>query len=94
MNSNFKEEFIKSCDFSRLVGATAVIVKEDKIVFSEAYGYSDFENKIATTPDTIYRIASISKIIVAMAIMKLVEKGLVNIDDDIQDILGDRKSVV
>lgn len=88
MNSNFKEEFIKSCDFSRLVGATAVIVKEDKIVFSEAYGYSDFENKIATTPDTIYRIASISKIIVAMAIMKLVEKGLVNIDDDIQDILG------
>lgn len=90
MNSNFKEEFIKSCDFSRLVGATAVIVKENKVIFSDSYGYSDFENKIATTPDTIYRIASISKIVVAMAVMKLVEEGLVNIDDDIQDILGFR----
>ncbi len=88
MNSNFKEEFIKSCDFSRLVGATAVIVKEENIIFSNFYGYSDFENKVATTPDTIYRIASISKIIVAMSIMKLVEQGLVNINDDIQDILG------
>lgn len=88
MNSNFKEEFISSCDFSRLVGATVAIIKEDKVIFSDSYGYSDFENKIASTPDTIYRVASISKIIVAMSIMKLVEEGLISINDDIQDILG------
>ncbi|MFA6375236.1 MAG: serine hydrolase [Bacilli bacterium] len=88
MNNNFKEEFIKSCSFSRLVGASVVVIKGNDIKFSDSYGYSDFENKIATTPDTIYRIASISKIIVAMAIMKLVEDNKIHINDDIQDILG------
>ena len=47
-----------------------------------------FRKANQTTDKTIYRIASISKVVVGMGIMKLVEEGLLDINADIQDVLG------
>jgi serine beta-lactamase-like protein LACTB len=47
-----------------------------------AKGFSDIENKLQATTKSVYRIASISKSITAVAVMQLVEKGKINLDED------------
>jgi CubicO group peptidase (beta-lactamase class C family) len=54
----------------------------------EATGYENFDKKILSTKDSIYRIASISKVIVAIGLLKLYEEGLVDLDVDISKYLG------
>lgn len=52
------------------------------------FGTRSVDEKLLTTPDTIYRIASISKVIVAIAALMLYDDGLLDIYKDISDYLG------
>ena len=57
---------------------------DGKIIWLEAKGYADIENKVPATINTVYRIASISKTITAVAIMQLVEQNKIKLDDDVR----------
>jgi serine beta-lactamase-like protein LACTB len=57
------------------------IVFDQKIIFSQAFGYADIENQIPATTKTIYRAGSITKVFVATMFMQLAEKGKVNLND-------------
>ncbi len=57
---------------------------KDGLVWVKGYGYSDVENRVAASPQTAYRLASISKSMTAVAIMQLVEKGKINLDAEVQ----------
>ncbi len=63
---------------------SAGLLHDGKIIWLDAKGYADIENNIPATKNTIYRIASVSKIITAVAIMQLVEEGKIKLDDDIR----------
>ncbi|HYK73944.1 MAG TPA: serine hydrolase domain-containing protein [Pseudoneobacillus sp.] len=60
-----------------IVGLSYVIVKEDKIVQSNAFGNANLKNKL--TPKTPMRIGSLSKSFTALAIMQLVEKSEIDL---------------
>jgi serine beta-lactamase-like protein LACTB len=64
-------------------GIAVAIVENDKIVWMEGVGYADIENHVAATPDTIWRLASISKSISAIAIMQFAENNIMDIDNPI-----------
>ena len=68
---DYKEQFQKICEKANLVGANNVIVKNDEIKERCFYGYSDLETKTKTNEKTIYRIASISKTILSIALIIL-----------------------
>lgn len=59
------------------------VVKNDQILWSDAIGYANREKKIDATPETRYFIASISKTVTAVAAMQLYEKGLLDLDADV-----------
>lgn len=84
---NFSEKFNNICK-DNVVGASIIITKDNNILGQYNYGHSSLENQIKVEDDTIFRIASISKIIVAMAVMKLVEEEKLSLEDDISNILG------
>jgi CubicO group peptidase (beta-lactamase class C family) len=65
------------------------IVKDDKMLWSKAYGYADLGpiKKRKATTDMIYPIASTSKSVCAVAIMQLYEKGLIDLNDDVSKYL-------
>lgn len=63
---------------------TVAAARDERIVFSRSAGYADLESLSVATPATIYNIGSISKVMTAVAVMQLVEKGLVALDDPIQ----------
>jgi len=87
--SNFNgSKFIEkqATDFLRqwnLAGMTMSIVKDGKLVYAHGFGYSDIENKQPVSPGQLFRIASVSKLITAVAIMKLVEKKAISLDSKV-----------
>jgi serine beta-lactamase-like protein LACTB, mitochondrial len=60
------------------------VVRDNQVVWTEAFGLADVENEVAVVADAVFRIASISKPITATAIMQLVEGGRVALDDPVQ----------
>jgi serine beta-lactamase-like protein LACTB len=55
-----------------------------QVVLAQGYGQADVENAVPATADTVYRIASVSKPLTAIAAMKLVEGGKLDLDAPIQ----------
>ena len=65
----------------------ACIIYDDNVVWSNAYGYYDIENKKEATTKTLYLQASVSKTVTATALMQLYEQGLFDLDDDVNEYL-------
>ena len=68
-------------------------VKDGKLVHSSAVGYADVEAKIPMTADTYMRIYSMTKIIVSVAVMLLVEDGRITVMDDVEKYLPEFSSL-
>src|SRR6516165_275473 len=56
-------------------GLSIAVTKNERLVFAKGYGFADTSTHAPVTPDSIFRIASISKPITAVAIMELVKAG-------------------
>ncbi len=72
------ERFMKKWDIK---GASFALMKEDKLIYSKGYGYADKEANISMDVKHIFRVASVSKLITAIGIMKLEEEGKLHLDD-------------
>jgi len=73
---------------SKVPSVSACIIKEDTIIWSNAYGLYDIENNKQTSCNTLYNIASISKTVTATALMRLYEQNHFDLDDDINEYLS------
>ncbi len=71
----------------QVMGAQVVAYNNGEII-KYNYGLASQSSGIPITDESIFRIASISKIVIAMSALKLIEEGKLNLDDDIGDILG------
>ncbi|MEM8861276.1 MAG: serine hydrolase domain-containing protein, partial [Chloroflexota bacterium] len=72
---------------SQLPGMVMGVVKNGKPVFIKGYGVSNIQEDTAVNEDTIFRIASISKIVTAIGVMQLVESGKVELDAPVENYL-------
>ena len=62
-------------------GASFALMKDDRLIYSKGYGFADEEAGIPMDVMHVFRIASISKLITAVAIMKLQEEGKLTLQD-------------
>jgi len=69
-------------------GLSVSIVKKGKVVLTEGFGLADVERNIPATPETIYRICSVSKQFIATGVMLLVQEGKLGLDDPISKYLN------
>jgi CubicO group peptidase (beta-lactamase class C family) len=69
---------------SKAPGISAAIVENGEFVWSAGFGMADLENSVPATPQTLYRLASISKSITATAVMELWERGKLDLDSPVQ----------
>jgi len=58
-----------------LKGLSFAVMRNDSLLYAKGYGYADAENGEPMTPGTTLRLASVSKLLTAIAIMKLSEEG-------------------
>ncbi len=68
-------------------GGSIAMMRDGKLVYARGFGYADRDKKLAVVPESLFRIASISKPITAVAILKLVEQGKLKLDNKILEIL-------
>lgn len=77
----------------QLASLSVLAVRSGKVVYQKQFGsrYIDNDNpanNIPASADTMYRIASISKLMVTIGVMRLVEEGKLSLDADVGDYLG------
>jgi N-acyl-D-amino-acid deacylase len=70
-------------------GLAIAVMKDGRLVVARGYGYADVQNDEGVEPDALFRIASLSKPITAVAVLKLREEGRVALNDRAFDILAD-----
>lgn len=68
-------------------GAAVAVVKDGRLVYARGFGYADKGRKEPVQPKSLFRIASISKPITAVAILRMVERKQLSLDDRVLDVL-------
>ena len=71
-----------------VVGLSVAVVKDNKIIYNHSFGYKDLEQQLPLQNDNIFRIASISKSFTSTAIMQLVAKKQISLDQDVSELVG------
>ena len=84
----FDDMMLKFMAEHQVVGASLAIAKDGKLLYSRGFGYADREKETAVQPESLFRIASISKPITAVAILQLIERGKLKLSDRIVDVLA------
>ena len=71
----------------RVPGVALTVVLGDRPVWTKAFGYAEMGAKTPATPQTLYRIGSVTKTFTALAILQLHEAGKLRLDDRVRDHL-------
>ena len=74
--------------YSGLPGVTVGIVHDQKVIYANGFGYADVASKKPVVPNSIFRIASHSKLFTAIAIMQLRDKGKLRLEDPVKKHLS------
>ena len=66
-------------------GLSVAVGRATEVLWSEGFGYSDLTHDVKVTPETKFRIGSVSKPVTAAALAVLVERGALDLDAPVQD---------
>lgn len=85
--AEFSEQIATEVDKDGLGGITVGVVVGRDLVWARGFGWADVERKIPAGVNTIYRIGSISKSMTAVALLRLWEQGVVDLDGAVEAVL-------
>jgi CubicO group peptidase (beta-lactamase class C family) len=74
-------------DSGRITGAVAIVARRGQVVFQQAVGAIDGDPARPMTPSTLFRLASMTKVITAVAALALVDEGRLRLDDPVSRYL-------
>jgi N-acyl-D-amino-acid deacylase len=69
-------------------GGAVAVLRDGKLIYARGFGFADVEKKTPVQPDALFRIASVSKTLTAVAIMRLVEEGKLDLDERIAPFIA------
>jgi len=67
----------------KMPSLSLTIIRDSEIIYARGFGFSDIDSSTPTTPRTSYCVGSVTKAFTATAIMQLVERGLLSLDDSV-----------
>lgn len=73
---------------ARIPGLAVVVLRDTLVVLAQGFGYADVERRVAVTPETPFNIASVTKTISAVVALRLVERGLLDLDRPMTSYTG------
>ncbi|PQJ79999.1 hypothetical protein BTO18_12830 [Polaribacter porphyrae] len=68
-------------------GLAIAIIKKGEIIFSKGYGFAQLKDSVKVNNNTVFQAGSLSKSITAVTVMRLVEKGILDLDTNIDEYL-------
>ncbi|HEU5182170.1 MAG TPA: serine hydrolase [Candidatus Polarisedimenticolia bacterium] len=89
--SRFEKQVDEFRGLLKIPGMSAVIIRDQKTLWTEGFGFADLEKRIPASADTLYHIASLTKTFAATLVMQLVEQGKLDLDEPMSRYSGDFK---
>jgi len=83
----------KAVDSGELPGAVVFIARGGKLAYAKSFGWQDKEKKIPMRPDSIFRLYSMTKPIVSVAAMILVEEGKLGLQEPVSKYIPEFKDM-
>lgn len=93
VSAAFDKELLPIIEKWKVTGVSIAVAKDGKIALAKGYGSSDLARPASMSNSTLFRMGSINKTLTAAAVMKLVERGKVRLDEPALPIL-DRLGVL
>ncbi|MHC0036626.1 serine hydrolase domain-containing protein [Pseudoneobacillus sp. C159] len=88
LQDNIESIIEKSMESNRIPGAAFAVIQNNEIILSKGFGRTTLEEwGTPVGPNTLFRIASVSKLFTGTVMMMLVEKGLIDLDKTVQDYI-------
>lgn len=87
------DRFIDSLTKNNSFSGTILIEQKSKAIYRKSFGYADLPFKVLNTPDTRYKIASITKAFTAVMILQLYEQGKIDLEKPINTYLTNYKGI-
>lgn len=85
---SFDETILTYMEAQHIPGAALAIVKDGRLIYARGFGYANREEREPATPTSLFRLASVSKPITAVAIMTLVQAGKLKLETPVFPLLG------
>ncbi len=82
------DRYLEDIYFYQDLPGLAVSVKAGDLIYRRAFGYSDFPAKKPLELSDVFHCASVAKLFTSTAVMQLAERGMLNIDDRVGDIIS------
>jgi len=76
-------------DRQGIPGVALAVIKDDKIIHQKNYGYANLEHQVPVTDQSIFRLYSLTKPIIAVGIFQLIENGKISLDDTVSKYVAD-----
>ena len=81
--ARFEQQIAADVEADGVGAITAVVLRGNDVVWVKGFGWADADRRSPATAQTIYRTGSISKTFTAVVLMRLVERGVVDLDDPV-----------
>lgn len=90
----FADRLAKDVEVDGLGGISAGVVMGRDLVWGQGFGWADVERGIPAGVNTIYRVGSISKSFTAVALLQLWERGFLQLDDPVAEVLPEFEGIL
>ena len=87
MNDALASLIQEAIDRSPVVGLSVLVAREDDVLLSQGFGRANAEYAIPMTPRTLSRVASITKVMTALLVLRLVDAGRLAVDQTMAQVL-------
>lgn len=78
------EKYVETTMKLLKIPGLAIGFYKDDFTWTKGFGYADLENRVPSTPETLFRMASVTKPMVAVGIVKLAQEGKLDLDAEVQ----------
>jgi CubicO group peptidase (beta-lactamase class C family) len=85
--ARFDTAILALMDEYDIPGAALAVARDGRLVLARGYGFADRDAGTPVQPTSVFRIASLSKVVTAVTIMKLFQEGRLNLDDRVVNIV-------
>lgn len=87
LREKVSDRILNDIEINHIIGASVLIRQKGEVLLDAHYGFADIERKNPISENSIFRIASMTKVISAVATMIVFERGLISFDDEIEKYL-------
>lgn len=73
---------------SKAVGGVVLVAQQGQRLYDFSYGYADRKHTQSVSPETVFKVASVTKLVTAIGVMQLVDQGLIDLDAPLSQATG------